>query len=110
MNPLTFEVGLAWKFGLMAIFITVVAAAQVQKSGFQNDWLIILFLTGRDGPTGFIRLPCGMRHGMAMANVRCDAVFIGRLLNVLANGAAIGNRLVIHPRFEGIAQGVHVRV
>ena len=55
MNPLTFEVGLAWKFGLMAIFITVVAAAQVQKSGFQNDWLIILFLTGRDGPTGFIR-------------------------------------------------------
>ncbi len=51
-----------------------------------------------------------MRHGMAMANVRCDAVFIGRLLNVLANGAAIGNRLVIQPRFEGLAQGVQVRV
>ena len=55
MNPLTFEVGLAWKFGLMAIFITVVAAAQVQKSCFQNDRLITLFLTGRNGPTGFIR-------------------------------------------------------
>ena len=55
MNPLAFEVGLTWKVGLMAIFVTVVAAAQVQKSCFQNDWLITLFLTGRNGPTGFIR-------------------------------------------------------
>ena len=51
-----------------------------------------------------------MRNRMTMPNMWRDAVFVGRLLDVLANGAAIGNRLVIQPRFEGIAQGVHVRV
>ena len=45
-----------------------------------------------------------------MANVRRDAIFVGRLLNVLPNGAAICNGFVIDPRFERVAQGVHVRI
>jgi len=105
---MAFEVGLTWKVGLMAIFVTVVAAAQVQKSCFQNDGLITLFLTSRNGPTRFIRRPYGMRYRVAMTDMRRDAIFVGSLLNVLPNGATFRKRLVIHPRSEGVTQGVHV--
>ena len=47
---------------------------------------------------------------MAVFDVGSDAVFVCRVLDVLANGFAIGNRFVIDPGFKGVTQGVHVGV
>jgi hypothetical protein len=94
----------------VAIFITVVPAAKIQKSGFENDGIFSVCALGCHGPARLFGRPGGPRDRMSVVDVCCDAVFVRRVLDVLANGFAICNRFVIDPWFKGIAQRVHVGV
>ena len=87
----------------MTVFVAVVTTTKVQEARFENHRFRNLRFISGDCPTCICRGPAGLRHGVSVLDVLCDAVFVGGFLDVLSNGFAICDGLVINPRLESVA-------
>src|SRR5258708_9842530 len=109
VDDLALETLGAREVGGVAALVAVVAAAEEQEVGGYADGLAVA-AQGLDGPGGVLAGPGGGLHLVAVADVPVDAVVAGRLADVLQDRGAVGDRLGLAPRLEGVAQGVHVAV
>ena len=99
----------AGKVGRVAGVIAVVAAAHQQEIAAQGEDLAAGALD-LHRPQRIGGGPVGTLHAVAKANALVHAVFGRGVAQVLQDGRAICNGLLAHPGFEGITQGVHVRI
>ena len=74
------------------------------------EGLVRLCRLHRDVPARFGRGPVGRSDPVVEVNVSADAGFGGRVLYVLEDRVAVGNRLLHRPGPKRVTEGVHVRV
>ena len=109
VNHLALEVLKTCKVGLVTLGKAVITTAQIQKLRLLMD-LSAIRQVGRDAPASINARPCGACHPVAIGDVLCHAGFLRGFLDVVQDGGPIGHGLLAAPRFEAVAQGVHVRV
>ncbi len=61
-------------------------------------------------PARLVAVPCGSRHLVLQQDPVAKTVLNRRFLNVVADGAALGDAEIARPRPEAIAEGEHVAV
>ena len=104
------EVGHAFEVGLVPVVVAVVAAAGEEERGRELDGLVGVGAFRGDVPERVGRRPVGRNDAVVEADVAVDAGLARRVLDVLEDGVAVGDRLLAVPGPERVAQRVHVRV
>ena len=104
------EVGLPGELGSVAAVVAVVPGVPPQEAAGE------LFPPARPGvldvhrPPGVGCRPRRAHHPPVEPDVVLDPVGARRRADVVEDGGAVGDRLVAHPRLEGVAQREHVGV
>ena len=98
------------KIGLVAAVIAVVAGAQMQETRAQRRFGARCGMPDRDLPILRVGLPIRTQHPLPIANQRFDAKLGRGFPHIAQDRRPVGNRPRFPPRFEGIAQRVHIAV
>ncbi len=93
----------------VALVVAVIASAAVEEVAGQLDRLAAGAL-GDHGPARLPAAPLGAHHPVAEADVLLDAVLARGLVDVVADLAAVGDRVGVFPGAERVAEREHVGV
>ena len=113
MHDLAGEVGRAGKFRRVAFLVFVIARAHEQEiAGEADDFGRALAhrALGLHGPARLRRRPRRALDAVVEADLLVDAVVDRGLAHVVQNPRPVGDRLRLGPRFERIAERIHVGV
>ena len=113
MHDLAGEVGRAGKFRRVAFLVFVIARAHEQEiAGEADDFGRALAhrALGLHRPARLRRRPRRAFDAVVEADLPVDAVVDSGLADVIQNPRPVGDRLRLGPRFERIAERIHVRV
>ena len=113
MHDLAGEVGRAGKLRRVAFLVFVIARAHEQEiAGEAHDFGRALAhrALGLHRPARLRRRPRRAFDAMVEADVLVDAVVDSGLAHVVQNPRSVGDRLRLGPRFERIAERIHVGV
>ena len=110
MDDLTAKVGFARKIGLITLIIIIIASAHKQEPRRKMPFGTIIDSLGRYVPAGIGARPIGRDNLVTKMNVRRNAIFVSGFMDIFVNRGAICDRFFMQPRFETIAQRVHVGV
>ncbi len=104
------EVVHAGEVGQVSPVVAVVAAAGEQEAGRQVHGFAGVGALRRDVPARVGARPVGRSHAVVEADVRVDARLGRRVLDILEDRVAVGDRLLAVPGPERVPERVHVRV
>ncbi len=114
MHDAAVEIGRAGELGRVALRVAVVAAAGEQEvaadaraAGHTRGVGRVRYL---QRPARVGRRPVGTQHLVAEADLAVEAVLHRGVDDVAADRRAVGQRLRVRPRLEGVAQREHVGV
>src|SRR3954454_13598796 len=113
MHDLAGKVGRARKLRRVAFLVFVIARAHEQETAGEADSLsraLAYVAFGLNGPARLRRRPRRALDAMVEADLPVDAVVDRGLADVVQNPRPVGDRLRLGPRFERVAERVHVGV
>ena len=91
-------------------FVPVVASTHMQNVAAQIDDLVRISAPDFQGPAGIVTGPAGTYGAMPISNVCIDIMLFSGFMNVFEYRGSVGFRLGITPRFEFVAERMHVAV
>src|SRR5690554_3782504 len=97
-------------FGRIALVVIVVAGAGVEELSAVSLLFARLLVEHLDGPARFLGRKTRGYDLATKTDLGEDAVLARRLFDVLANRMPIRDRFLSRPRFEGVAERVHIGI
>src|SRR3712207_3783590 len=94
----------------VALVVTVVAGAAEDPAGGHLEPLTSVAAHHRHEPAGEVARPVRRDNPVLVAHLLGQTVLLQRLAQVAQDLRCAGDRLLIAPRLEGVAEGVQVRV
>src|SRR5690606_14611332 len=110
MHELTLEALFTFEARAVPLVVAVVAGAEEEVAAGEGGRRRRVAPLDLDGPARGLARPGGPLHVVVEADVRRNAVLFDGLAQVGEYGVATGDRVLLRPRLELVAEGVEVRV
>ena len=100
----------AWQLGRITALVRVVPRAHEEERARDLGRVSLIGAVRSNRPKPLVGRPCCGVDVMPVADVTLDGILVGRLLQVGQDRLPTGDRLLMCPRLERVAQRVHVAV
>jgi hypothetical protein len=109
MDDLPLEILTAGELGVVRRVIIIIARSLIKETG-ADDGAAAIRALGGDGPQRVGAAPVGGQDLAIEPDMRADAALIDDMVKIVEDRRAVGDRLLMPPRFEHKPQRMHVAV
>ena len=110
MDDLPAKICAAGKIWRVTLVIIIIACAHEQEARSEMLFLSAIYGLGGNTPACLAARPVGRHDTVAEMDMAVDIIFFGGFVHIFMDRGAVGDSLFVQPRFEPVAQRVHVGI